>query len=198
MKGAKFYDDDWYVRLKYGSRHGLLTQAASDCVCPGENTILPGIFMPKTEKEHKNMVTLQEITVENFDCVIGLQVADDQRNLVASNVESIAQAWVQPECIPLAIYKADTPVGFVMYCVDRDDGEYWLYRLMIDKEHQGQGYGRAAMEQVLARVKSDSAHHRIFLGVDQAGVASLALYQALGFQFDGRIYGKEHIMVLEY
>lgn len=77
------------------------------------------------------MVTLRAITVENFDAILGLQVGVDQRELVCSNAESIAQAYVQPECIPLAIYAADTPVGFAMYCVDRDDNEWWLYRLMV-------------------------------------------------------------------
>ena len=52
------------------------------------------------------MVTLRAITVENFDAILGLQVGVDQRELVCSNAESIAQAYVQPECIPLAIYAA--------------------------------------------------------------------------------------------
>ena len=69
------------------------------------------------------MVTLRAITVENFDAILGLQVGVDQRELVCSNAESIAQAYVQPECIPLAIYAVDTPVGFAMYCPERADGE---------------------------------------------------------------------------
>lgn len=89
------------------------------------------------------MVTLRAITAENFDAILGLQVGVDQRELVCSNAESIAQAYVQPECIPLAIYAVDTPVGFAMYCVDRDDNEWWLYRLMVEETYQGRGYGRA-------------------------------------------------------
>ena len=46
---------------------------------------------------------------------------------------SLAQAFVQPECIPLALYAENKPVGFVMYALDEDDHEYWIYRLMIDK-----------------------------------------------------------------
>ncbi len=144
------------------------------------------------------MVELREITVENFDDIISLRVAEHQRELVASNVESIAQAWVQPECTPLAVYHRDTPVGFIMYCIDADDGEYWLYRFMIDQRYQGQGYGRQALTLVLERIQADRSRRKIFLGVEPDGGASLALYRSLGFQFDGRVYGKEHIMMLDY
>lgn len=144
------------------------------------------------------MVELREITTSNFDDIIALQVAEGQRELVASNVESIAQAWVQPGCIPLAIYHEETPVGFIMYCIDPDDGEYWLYRFMVDVKYQGQGFGRSALTQVLDCIKADKSRSRIFLGVEPSGGASLALYQSMGFRFDGRICGGEHIMELEY
>lgn len=144
------------------------------------------------------MVVLKEIDLENFDSVLALNVREDQRELVASNVESIAQAYVQPGCIPLAIYAENTLVGFMMYCVDPDDGEWWLYRFMIDARYQGKGYGRAALSQVLERVRADESRRRIFLGVEPCGVASQALYRSLGFRFDGRVCGKEHIMVLEW
>lgn len=144
------------------------------------------------------MVELKEIGLENFDEVISLQVREDQRELVASNVESIAQAFVQPGCIPLAVYADDVPVGFLMYCIDPDDGEWWLYRFMIDARHQGKGYGRLALSQVLERARADKTRHRMFLGVEPSGVASQALYQTLGFRFDGRVYGKEHIMRLDW
>lgn len=144
------------------------------------------------------MTELRPITVKNFDDIISLRVAEHQQKLVASNVESIAQAWVQPGCTPLAIYHDGGPVGFIMYCIDVDDGEYWLYRFMIDRHYQGRGYGRQALTQVLERVKADQSRHKIFLGVEPDGGASLALYQSLGFRFDGRICEGEHIMVLEY
>lgn len=144
------------------------------------------------------MIKLREITAENFWEIIDLNVSPEQQELVASNAVSIAQAKVQPECVPLAIYSDEEPVGFVMYCVDRDDDEYWLYRLMIDQRHQRKGYGRQAMEQVIKIIQKDQSRHKMYLGVDTAGVASVALYRSLGFEYDGRVYGKEHIMVLEH
>ena len=144
------------------------------------------------------MVTLREITTENFWDVISLSVSPKQEKLVLTNAVSIAQAKVQPECIPLAIYSGDTPVGFLMYCVDRDDNEYWLYRIMVDHRHQEKGYGRQAMNQLIKTIKKDESRHRIYLGVHRDGGASVKLYESLGFAFTGDVYGEEHIMVMEY
>lgn len=144
------------------------------------------------------MISLREITVENFWEIIELKVADSQTGLVASNAVSIAQSKVQSECIPLAIYQDETPVGFLMYCIDRDDGEYWLYRLMIDQKYQGSGYAKEAMRLLLERIRKDKSRSRIFLGVDKNGGVSVKLYESFGFQFTGQVFGKEHIMLLEY
>jgi len=144
------------------------------------------------------MITLREIIIDNFWEIIDLKVSDDQSDLVTSNAVSIAQARVQSECIPLGIYKDDTPVGFLMYCIDRDDGEYWLYRLMIDKRYQGNGYSKEAMNLVISIIKEDKTKNKILLGVDMAGIASVKLYESLGFKYNGQVFGKEHIMQLDY
>lgn len=144
------------------------------------------------------MIELREITQENLDDILELQVGEHQRELVASNAVSLAQCHVQPECIPLAIYRNDLPVGFLLYCLDRDDGQYWLYRLMIARSQQNKGYGRAAMKLLLERIKNDKSHRRIVLGVNPAGGASVYLYRSLGFVPTGQVFGKEQIMALEY
>lgn len=143
------------------------------------------------------MIHLKEINTENFWDIISLSVCKDQEDLVTSNAVSIAQAKVQPECLPLAVYSDDVPVGFLMYCVDRDDDEYWLYRLMIDQQYQGKGYGRAAMNLLLKRIGEDKSRNKVFLGVDPSGDSSVKLYQSLGFVFTGQVFGKEHIMVFK-
>lgn len=142
------------------------------------------------------MIALQEITTANFDAVIALSVHGEQADFVAPNAYSIAQSKVMPECVPLAICADDTPVGFLMYCIDRDDGQWWLYRLMVDKAHQGKGYGRAAMEALLAIMGADLTHRIVYLGVEPENAGAIGLYQSLGFDFDGRVFGKERTMAL--
>lgn len=68
-------------------------------------------------------MVFKEITKENFWDCIELSVAKEQVDFVTSNAVSIAQSKVQQECIPLAVYVNEIMVGFVMYCIDEDDGE---------------------------------------------------------------------------
>ena len=78
-------------------------------------------------------VELRPVTKVNFGSIIDLEVSQDQVNFVASNLYSIAESKLYPECIPLAIYANETPVGFLMYAFDNKDDSYWICRLMIDR-----------------------------------------------------------------
>ncbi|MEG2916636.1 MAG: GNAT family N-acetyltransferase [Clostridium sp.] len=144
------------------------------------------------------MILLKEINKENFwDCV-SLEVEDGQADFVTSNAVSIGQSKVQTECIPLAVYDDDTMVGFVMYCVDEDDGEYWIYRMMIDKNYQSKGYGKKALKKLLEVIQQDKYHSKIFLGVHKESQYAVKLYKSCGFEFNGQVFGSEHIMRLDY
>lgn len=144
------------------------------------------------------MIILKEITKENFWDAVSLEVAPQQIDFVTSNAVSIAQSKVQPECIPLAVFDDELMVGFVMYCIDEDDGEYWIYRMMTDKNYQSMGYGKKAMQLLLDRIKEDKTRNKIFLGVHKDSVAAVNLYESYGFKFNGQVFGSEHIMRLDY
>ncbi len=144
------------------------------------------------------MITLKEITKENFWDAVSIEVAPEQVDFVTSNAVSIAQSKVQPECIPLAVYDDDLMVGFVMYCIDEDDGEYWIYRMMVDKNYQLKGYGKKSMLLLLEKLKEDKSRSKIFLGVHRESEAAIKLYESFGFEFNGQIFGSEHIMRLDY
>ena len=144
------------------------------------------------------MVILKEITADNFWDVIELSVAADQMDFVTSNAVSIAQSKVQPECIPLAVYDDDILVGFVMYCIDADDSEYWIYRMMIGSIYQSKGYGTSALQKLLEIIKQDKARSKVFLGVHRESTFAVKMYESFGFRFDGQVFGREHIMRLDY
>jgi len=144
------------------------------------------------------LVTFKEITQENFWDCIGLTVSEDQTDFVTSNAVSIAQSKVQPECIPLAIYDEEAMVGFLMYCIDEDDSEYWIYRMMIDKKYQSKGYGKQSLEKLLEIIKEDKTRKHVFLGVHKESISAVKLYEHCGFAFDGQVFGSEHIMRLDY
>lgn len=143
------------------------------------------------------MIELMHVTTENFDQVLDLRVTERQSHFVATNVESLAQAYVQPGCFPYAVYHDGEIVGFTMYCRDPDDNEWWLYRLMITEGQQGKGYGRAALKLVLDEIRSKAPGFRVFLGVEPENTEAKALYESMGFRPDGRMMGGEEIMALD-
>ncbi|MPM61976.1 Spermine/spermidine acetyltransferase [bioreactor metagenome] len=125
--------------------------------------------------------------------MLDLRVSPEQETFVASNQYSLAQAYAQPECVPLALYAENRPVGFAMYALDEDDHQYWIYRLMIDQRHQGKGYGRAAMTLLIDRIRglSDEEHASILISFEPENQTARQLYESLGFLPDGRVmYGE--------
>jgi len=144
------------------------------------------------------MVILKEIDRNNFNDVLELSVFDEQKEFVASTMYSLAQAKAQPECIPLAVYNGDNLVGFVMYCMDFKDKEYWIYRLLIDKKYQKQGFGKAAMQCVLSILKQDKEHTKVYISFEPENVEAKGLYESLGFTPDGRVVYGEIVYCMNY
>ena len=145
------------------------------------------------------MLEFREIERHNFRDILKLSTTESQKFFVATNAYSLSQAYAQPECVPLALYEGDTPVGFTMYGLDVEDTEYWIYRLMIDQRHQSKGYGRQALAMVLERIRQDKAHHRVYLSCNPDNAWGRALYESVGFRPDGRMVHGEivHQLVWE-
>lgn len=139
------------------------------------------------------MLHLVEIDRYNYLSVLDLSVSPEQKDFVATNQYSLAQAYAQPECVPFALYAENRPVGFAMYSLDEDDHQYWIYRLMIDQRYQGVGYGREAMGLLIDRIRglSDEDHNRIYISFEPENTVAKSLYESLGFVPDGRVlYGE--------
>ncbi|MGD6902194.1 GNAT family N-acetyltransferase [Bacillus infantis] len=144
------------------------------------------------------MIFLKEVDRHNFFDVIDLKVAEEQKSFVATNLFSLAQAKAFPECNCLAIYHEEELVGFTMYCMDFDDKEYWIYRLMIDAKYQSKGYGKAAMEKLIERIKEDKDHQVIYLSFEPENDRAKEMYEKLGFEADGRVIDGEIVYRLGY
>lgn len=141
-------------------------------------------------------ITLRPITRETVRPVIRLAVAPEQESFVANNARSLAQAYVEPDWVPLAICRGEEPVGFAMYGPDPDTGAWWLIRYMIAAEHQRKGYGRAALPLVIARMREAGAGP-ILLGCDPLNHGAIALYESFGFVPTGEIEDDEAIYRLD-
>jgi diamine N-acetyltransferase len=132
-------------------------------------------------------ITLRAITRDNLFQCLRLSTTEEQKNFVAPNVRSIAEAYVEPSFVPLAIYADDTLVGFVMYGRDPQTGFDWVIRLMIDAQYQGKGYGRAAMHQVLARIRQQPECKEIRISYEPENTIAEQLYRSMGFEPTGEI-----------
>lgn len=126
-------------------------------------------------------VKLCPVTQENWNAVARLEVREDQRTFVALNSYSLAQAAYQPGLTPTAIYEDETLVGFAMYTHEPWEGSFGIVRLMIDRHHQGKGYGRQAvlaLNEVLRRLPGCTS---IVTNVVKENAGAWHLYQSLGF-----------------
>jgi diamine N-acetyltransferase len=138
-------------------------------------------------KEKLMAVSLRPITKENWEQCALLEVCPGQEDFVMPNVWSIAQAYADPVRVPLAIYDDETVVGFVMYN-DRPlhDGTYRISRVLIGCAHQGKGYGRAAVTQVIERMRQIADCTEITLEYAVTNDAAKHLYSSMGFEPVGR------------
>lgn len=145
-------------------------------------------------------IELKEIDRNNWLETIGLEVYLEQKDFVAPNAVSLAEAYVQPDNLglhPLAIYADDVLVGFAMYGrhPQHERGQ-WIQRFMIDQRYQGQGFGKAAMSLLLELLKSKDDCHEIGLCVNPDNRAAQAFYRSFGFVDTGRMHSGEQVYSL--
>ena len=156
------------------------------------------------------MVELRKVDAKNIWKICALEVAEDQRSFVATNTQSILEAYCAISsggvAMPYGIYDGETPVGFVMLgfgCGDWEDAPeiakdtYNIWRFMIDRRYQRKGYGKQAMEAVLRLVKT-FPHGKadwVWLSYEPENQVAAELYRSFGFRENGQMDGDEIIAV---
>ena len=134
------------------------------------------------------MVALKEITKENIDGVLALNVGDDQKSFVSDNAVSLAQAYAYSKtAYPFAIYDDDVIVGFIMMGYYEAKDYYTLWKFMIDKSYQNRGYGRKALELGIRYLKERFNVSEIYTGVVPQNTVAKNLYKSVGFKETGLI-----------
>ena len=142
------------------------------------------------------MLHLKTITKDNWWKAISLRVREDQVNFVASNVVSLAQLNFLENFHAKGIYLGDEMIGFTLYGIDEDDHEYWIYRMMIDQKHQGNGYGKEAIQLVIDDIRKmkEDRHLTITLSYEPANEHAKRIYEKMGFQeVEGFIIDDEQV-----
>ena len=154
----------------------------------------------KTTGAENGSLRLVEVGSRNFDDLIDLVPFESQYRFVADNSYSLAEAYANISdgryAKPFGIYNGDEPVGFLMIgydiCDEEDDREkfpllndsYLIWRFMIDKKHQGKGYGREAMQLALDFIRTFPCGRADYcwLSYEPENEVARKLYRSFGFE----------------
>ena len=151
---------------------------------------------------HQDEFKLIELNVRARE-FLSLDVRDDQRGLVASVAESYSDALFPPEDPngpPLVwirgVLRNSQPAGFVM-CADQTEQQKdpWLWRLLVDKSHQGFGVGTFALTAVIQRYRELGMQRVLTAWHPKEGNAG-EFYKRFGFVETGEKIDEE--IVVEY
>ena len=134
-------------------------------------------------------ISFRPVTRANFTAVIELAVRPEQADFVAPNLYSLAEAAIEPTWMPLAIYAGEDLVGFAQFGRDDETGRWWIMRYMIDVQHQGKGYGTAALPGLIVLIVERHGCGEIFLGYEPSNDVAERLYARMGFIPNGEIMG---------
>ncbi len=142
-------------------------------------------------------VMLREITMDNFIECIKLGVGETQKNYVASNMFSLAEAKVDKVSNPFAIYADEQMVGFIMYDYNVGERRGYLSRLMVDARFQGKGYARTALAEVMDRLKRMPGIRDIQTSFHPENHVAESLYTSFGLTRTGELVDGEVVVRLK-
>lgn len=156
------------------------------------------LVLPLPAPTRDSLVTLREITADNVRSVIALETTPEQKQFVAPNAVSVAEAHFAPQSWMRAIYADETPVGFVLLRDDPDQAQYYLWRYMVGADYQGLGFGLRALQLVVEYVRSRPGATEMTLSYVPGDGCPRDFYARVGFVDTGEQHGGENVMRLAF
>lgn len=149
------------------------------------------------------MPELKDVTYQNLGDILDLRVKDSQQGLVAPTVRTVAQAAYEPYSWLRGVFDGDKAVGLIALIDMRPDhpevspedpeNAVYLWRLMIDADAQGKGYGRFAMQAAFAYARGLGRTTFCTSVVPQDNNA-VGFYEKFGLRKTGRVDDGEDFM----
>mgnify|MGYP006286679477 CR=1 FL=1 len=136
---------------------------------------------PSKSQNKENNVSLRAVNGGNWRDVAGLEVTESQQAFVAEPAYYLALCCYGDTWHPLAIYNDKRVIGFMMWAVDPADGSCWLGGILINKDDQGQGYGREAVRTAITMLSDADGHQDFALSYSPSNKKAKHLYETLGF-----------------
>lgn len=146
------------------------------------------------------VINFRAITEENFHAIIGMKRPDGE-NFVASNLYSLAQAWLYREAndvYPFAIYHEDVPVGFMMLDEDLEERTITIWRIMFPPEHQGKGYGTEALTKIIELMRKSGKYDSVIIDYVQGNEIAEHVYEKVGFSKSDQIVNGNEVQMCLY
>lgn len=127
-------------------------------------------------------VSLELVTAENWRACIALEVAPEQMSFVPNNLYSIAEAQFYEHARSRAICNEhEQVVGYALFGRDIGTNKWKIFRLMIDKSHQGKRYGESALQEIISEITREADGKEILICYQADNHAAQRLYAKLGF-----------------
>lgn len=102
-------------------------------------------------------ICIKEITKNNWEEAFELSVHESQKSFVPNIAESLAFAYIKPwdEALdPYVLYENNRIIGaFYISYTPNSEENYWIGGFQIDKELQGKGYGKQALNKIIEYIK---------------------------------------------
>ena len=146
------------------------------------------------------MVSLTPVTSENWRDVAGVRATESQGRWVADVTYYLCLSAYGGLWRSCAVLDDGVAVGHVMWAVDPEDDSHWFGGLVIDRERQGRGLGRATVETLLSMwddqepALSGTEYTQAALSVADDNKTAMALYTSLGFAETGEMSDDELVM----
>jgi len=145
-------------------------------------------------KRSDRKVVLEAIDRSNHKKLFHMELRPEQVTFVTPARWTLARCYVKLfgeefEHLPHLIRVGDEVVGYATTACDPNSAEdYWIDDIMIAAEHQGKGYGRAAMVEVLGMIVARYPRcEGVQLTCFRANTTAAALYRSLGFELTGDV-----------
>ncbi len=136
------------------------------------------------------MVSLGEITPENWLEAAHLQLTGEQSAFVAGPVGILARGYVYRDC-RARVWTVEEDGRVVGLALVREFDEeplgYELQQFLIDRREQNRGVGTAALALILARLRAEGRWPTVEVCVKRAALPALRVYTKAGFADSGYI-----------
>ncbi len=150
------------------------------------------------------MIEAREISRKSVNPLLRLKVREDQALLVASNPVTIAQAHYEPNSWLRGLWSGELPVGLIAMIdippatPEADKGfptnVAYLWRLMIDADQQGKGFGREAMQLAFSQARI-WGRSTLCLHVAEKAGSAIEFYRKFGLEPTNRVDDGERLLI---